>query len=287
VLKTKKVGKSLKNGAKTPSPFLKWAGGKRQLLETILDVVPRKFDTYYEPFVGGGAVFFALAAQRRFERAVLADANHELIVCYEALQKDVDGVIAALRHHRNEHDHYYETRALDPETLSPAARAARLIYLNRCGFNGLYRVNSRGRFNVPFGRYLRPAICDELRLRAAAAALRDVKLACQDFDKTLARAKPGDFVYLDPPYVPVSRTSHFTQYARDDFGPADQERLAATLRKLGERGVRALLSNSDCAVTRELYRGQPYDSVLARRAINSVTSGRGPVGELLVRSFAF
>jgi DNA adenine methylase len=289
VLKTKKVEKGGKNRVRAPSPFLKWAGGKRQLLREILEAAPARMTTYYEPFVGGGAVFFALAAERRFERAVLADANHELILCYQALRDDVDGVIAELRAHRHRRNHYYAVRARNPEELAPPARAARLIYLNRCGYNGLYRVNSRGEFNVPFGRYRNPTICDGEGLRAVARALQGVELVCRDFEDTIAEAQRGDFVYLDPPYLPVSRTSNFTGYARAGFSFEDQRRLAAALRRLGQRGVAALLSNSDCADTIKLYKGQPLKlgRVVARRAINSVSTGRGPVGELLVRSFAW
>jgi DNA adenine methylase len=266
-----------------PAPFLKWAGGKRQLLPRILQLVPARIDTYYEPFVGGGAVFFALAARGRFRRAVLGDANAELVICYQAVQQDVDGVIAALRKYRNDHDEYYRVRAKDPARWSPAARAARVIFLNRCGYNGLYRVNSKGLFNVPFGRYRRPVICDEEKLRAAAQALRTVKIACGDFAKALAKPRPNDFVYLDPPYVPISATSSFTAYASRDIGTAAQERLAEALRALSARGVPALLSNSDCPTTRQLYRGLDIERIRARRAINSVARRRGPVDEILVK----
>jgi DNA adenine methylase len=271
------------------APFLKWAGGKRQLVERILAVVPSTVDTYYEPFVGGGAVFFALAAEkeRRFRHAVLADANAELVTCYRAIKADVDAVIDLLATYRYDRDFFYELRARRPDRLAPAARAARLIYLNRCGYNGLYRVNSRGLFNVPFGRYKDPRICDPPRLRAVAAALRDADIERRDFEKTVAPATTRDFVYLDPPYVPVSRTSSFTGYAERGFGPDEQSRLASALRRLGEAGVPALLSNSDCRTTRALYRGLPVTKVLVGRAINSVAERRGAVAELLVKSFRF
>jgi len=270
------------------APFLKWAGGKRQLLAHIEALLPERIDTYFEPFLGGAAVFFRLAAVGRFRRAVLADANPELVNCYKAIRDDVDGVIAELRKYRNERALYYRVRGRDPAKLSPAARAARLIYLNRCGYNGLYRVNSKGQFNVPFGSYRRPVICDEPRLRAAAAALRDVTIECDDFAATLAHVGRRDFVYLDPPYVPLSPTSSFTAYAARVFGAADQERLARTLHDLGTRKVPALLSNSDCRITRDLYRGfDDVQRVPARRAINSVGHARGPVDELLVRSFEY
>ena len=270
-----------------PAPFLKWAGGKRQLLPELLKEVPEQFDTYYEPFVGGGALFFALAAAGRFRRAVLADCNPDLIACYGAIKSDVDGVIAALRPLPVSSDEYYEIRARDPKGMSPAERAARTIYLNKVGFNGLYRVNSRGQFNVPYGRHKNLQVCNEPRLRAAARVLRDVTLDCGDFAEAVASARPQDFVYFDPPYVPVSSTAFFTAYAESPFGPTEQARLAGVLRELGKRRVPALLSNSDCPTTRSLYRGLRPRKVEVRRNINSVAARRGPVGELLVKSFSF
>jgi DNA adenine methylase len=270
-----------------PQPFLKWAGGKRQLLPRILELVPPRVRTYYEPFMGGGAVFFALAAAGRFQRAVLGDVNAELVNCYQVVRDDVERLIARLARMRNTQVEYYRVRAQRPAELSPAARAARVIYLNRCGYNGLYRVNSDGEFNVPFGRYARPRICDPDRLRAAARALRAVDIVQGDFASILARRRLGDtdFVYLDPPYVPISRTASFTAYA-GGFAMNDQQRLADLLRRISERGVPAVLSNSDCAETRRLYEGLPSQSLPARRAINSVASRRGPVAELLVHTRA-
>ncbi|HET6147400.1 MAG TPA: DNA adenine methylase [Polyangia bacterium] len=269
------------------APFLKWAGGKRQLLPELLKEAPRTISTYYEPFVGGGALFFALAARGRFRRAVLADCNQDLIDCYQAIKSDVKGVISALGGLAVGPDEFYELRAQNPTELDPSRRAARTIYLNKVGFNGLYRVNSRGQFNVPYGRHNNPLVCDVPRLQAAAAALKNVKLCCQDFAKTVATAKPADFVYFDPPYVPVSATAYFTAYARSPFGPSEQGRLAQVLRQLRERKVPALLSNSDCAATRGLYDGLEMRSVDVRRAINSVATRRGSVKEILVKSFSF
>ena len=272
-----------------PAPFLKWAGGKRQLLAHIEALLPERIDTYFEPFLGGAAVFFRLAASGRFRRAVLADANPELVNCYQAIKNDVDGVIAKLRRYRNDRELYYQVRERNPARLSPTARAARLIYLNRCGYNGLYRVNSRGQFNVPFGSYRHPVICDVDKLRAASAALQDAEIVCADFAETLRRVGRGDFVYLDPPYVPLSATSSFTAYAKRDFGSQDQERLATLLGRLATRRIPALLSNSDCETTRHLYKdfARVLSVVPARRAINSVGHGRGPVDEILVRSFDY
>jgi DNA adenine methylase len=250
-------------------------------------VVPPAIGTYYEPFVGAGALFFALAAARKFKRAVIADTNSDLIDCYLAVRDQLNDVIDELRRYRYERDAYYAVRALDPEKLSPAERAARVIYLNRCGYNGLYRVNSAGHFNVPFGRHRSVLICDVDRLQAASAALQGVDIRRQDFDATVTDARPGDFVYLDPPYVPLSRTSSFTAYAQGRFGAEEQSRLAATLRRLGAAGVATVLSNSDCPTTRKLYRHLPRQKIAVRRAINSVATARGPVAELLVRSFDF
>jgi DNA adenine methylase len=271
-----------------PAPFLKWAGGKRQLLPKILALAPARIETYYEPFIGGGAVFFALAAQRRFSRAVLGDANPELVNCYETIRDDVAGVISELQKHRNTPAAYYRVRARDPERLSKAARAARVIYLNRCGYNGLYRVNSDGRFNVPFGRYLRPNICDVPRLEAASRALQGAEIVCGDFREVIERERPrqDDFVYLDPPYVPISRTASFTAYAQRAFGPGDQRRLADVLASLSRDRVPAVLSNSYCQATLRLYEGLDHQKVPARRAINSVGRRRGPIPEILVRTAA-
>lgn len=268
-------------------PFLKWAGGKRQLLPRILALVPPRVRTYVEPFVGGGALFFALAARQRFKRAVLGDVNGELINCYQALRDDVEAVIDLLAPLQNTAEEYYRVRGQTPAGMSPAARAARLIYLNRCGFNGLYRVNSSGLFNVPFGRYARPRICDPGGLRAVSRALADVELVQGDFKAVAARRTlgPNDFVYLDPPYVPLSKTASFTAYA-GDFSMADQERLAKFLRRLADKRIAAVLSNSDCADTRRLYDGLTMVSIPARRNINSVASRRGPVAELLVQTRA-
>ena len=271
-----------------PAPFLKWAGGKRQLLPRILDLAPARIDTYYEPFVGGGAVFFALAAARRFGRAVLGDANPELVNCYQIVRDDVEAVIALLQDHRNTRAAYYRVRGQQLTKLTPAERAARVIYLNRCGYNGLYRVNRDGQFNVPFGSYAKPKICDVPRLRAASRVLKGVDLVCGDFRDVLARRAPSeqDFVYLDPPYVPISKTASFTSYAARDFGPEDQRRLADVLSSLSRDSIPAVLSNSYCRDTRALYVGLKIQRVPARRAINSVGGGRGPVSEILVRTAA-
>jgi len=261
-------------------PVLKWAGGKTQLLASILVRLPKRIDTYFEPFVGGGAVFFALAAEGRFRRAVIGDRNPDLIAVYQAIRDDVDAVIRALGKLEHSEAGYYRIREASPRGL--VQRAARIIYLNKTGYNGLYRVNRAGRFNVPFGRYANPTICDEPNLRAVAEVLQSVQIREADFEELCRRARPGDAVYFDPPYVPLSKTSSFTAYDRHPFGIEEQERLARTFGRLGERGVAAVLSNSDTAETRRLYAEYRPKKVEVTRPINCRPALRGPISEILV-----
>jgi DNA adenine methylase len=265
-------------------PVLKWAGGKRELVESILARLPDRIDTYFEPFVGGGAVFFALAAERRFARAVLSDRNPDLIVVYEALRSDVEAVIDVLDRLRKHHSEkqYYRVRSEKPK--SQAERAARIIYLNKTGYNGLYRVNRSGEFNVPFGRYKKPNICDEPNLRAAGAALEGVEILVEDFEAVCSRAKKKDAVYLDPPYVPVSRSANFTAYHHDPFGMDEHRRLARVFAHLEKKRVHAVLSNSYTPETKKLYENFECEIVRVSRMINSRGSARGPIKELLVVS---
>jgi DNA adenine methylase len=263
-------------------PVLKWAGGKSQLLPHILERLPEQIETYYEPFVGGGAVFFALAGKQRFQRAVLGDRNPNLVAVYQALKQDPDGVIERLRSYQKSHSEaaYYEVRKKKPRAL--VEKAARVIYLNKTGFNGLYRVNRSGEFNVPFGRYENPRILNEPRLRAVAEVLAKVEIKLADFEEICKMAKKGDAVYLDPPYLPVSTTSNFAEYHAEPFGLEEHERLAKVFDKLRKRGVCAVLSNSDTPDTRRLFDAPNLEIVAARRAINSDHTRRGPVGEILV-----
>jgi len=265
-------------------PFLKSVGGKTALLPKILPHLPAKIRTYYEPFLGGGAVFFALAAENRFEQAVLGDANEEFVHAYVALVCDVEGVIRALKKHVYEEQHYYAVRAQEPLKLATSARAARLIYLNKTCFNGLWRVNKKGVFNVPFGRYTNPTICDEEGLRAVAAVFRekDVTLIAQDFAKTVETAHSGDVAYFDPPYWPVSDTANFTAYTAGGFSEEEQERLRNVAKKLITRGVHVVLSNSDTPLVRKLYTGFQIQEVRRSGRVNSVGGKRGSVGELLI-----
>lgn len=266
-----------------PGPFLKWAGGKGQLLTAIFARLPGEIrGTYVEPFIGGGAVFFALARRGLVTRAKLRDRNPELIETYRLVRDDVESVIAALSRHHNDEEHYYDVRAMDPQDLEPAERAARTIFLNRVGYNGLYRVNASGQFNVPFGRYKNPRICDEEGLRLASHALQIADLDVADFEASCADVGPDDVVYLDPPYLPLSPTASFTSYS-GAFGEDDHRRLARVFAAIVERGAFALLSNSDTKLSRELYTGFKIATVEATRAINSKADRRGTVRELLVQ----
>ncbi len=266
-------------------PFVKWAGGKAQLIPEIIKRIPKKYNTYYEPFVGGGAVFFALRPQK----AVLADINSELINTYEVIRSNLQGLMKELSHHRYEEEYYYRVRAQDRDPLyssySPVQRAARFIYLNKTCYNGLYRVNKSGFFNTPFGKYTNPTILDQKNLTACNVALKNVECLVQPFDSILERAEEGDFVYLDPPYAPLSATSDFTSYTREGFGPDMQRKLAEVCVQLDKKGVRFLLSNSSADEIRELYQNFQIDEVYASRAINSKAAKRGSVVEFLIRNY--
>ncbi len=293
-------------------PVLKWAGGKRQLLPALRRFYPDTFRGYVEPFVGSGAVFLDLYNQGRLigHPVLLSDVNADVIGCYRAIRDDAGGVISALRalereHHKGGREFFYEVRnarfnpmrrrvhaAPDPAAAYTAQLAAMLIYLNRTGYNGLFRLNSRGEFNVPAGRHAALRICDAENLRRLSAALRrtEVRLETQLFEDAVAGAGPGDFVYLDPPYAPVSRTAAFTSYTAGGFGPEAQARLQRAVIALAGRGAHVLLSNSVAPQIRELYEkseearnaGLTARRVPARRAINSRASGRGAVLEYLI-----
>lgn len=283
-----KIPKSLKAPFRaTPNavPFLKWAGGKSQLLNRFNHLFPKQFNRYFEPFLGGGAVFFRLAAAYTNLQAVLSDANAELINCYRMVAEDLDTVMELLSKHRNDKHYFYKIRAVDVSKMSPAARAARLIYLNKTCFNGLYRVNSKGQFNVPFGRYKNPRILDASNLGAARRALAHTDVICAPFEHVLMRARQGDFVYFDPPYHPLSITASFTGYTKGSFNFDDQKKLAEVFRALSKRGCYLMLSNSDTMEIRELYKDFRLETVLATRAINCVAEKRGRISELLVLNY--
>jgi DNA adenine methylase len=267
-----------------PRPFVKWVGGKTQLLAELFRLLPERFGDYHEPFMGGGAVFFGLSRHGALDgrRVSLSDVNRELVATYQAIRDDVSSVIRALSAHAYDKDHYYAVRGEDPWRLGAAARAARLVFLNRSGFNGLYRVNRRGEFNVPFGRYDNPRIVDEENLLAVSRALSAATVEHRDFETVIDRAEKGDLVYFDPPYVPVSATASFVGYAQGGFDMEAQERLGDVVDTLARRGVSVLLSNSDVPWMHTRYKQYRVERVLARRNVNSRASSRGPVGEVVV-----
>ncbi len=270
-------------------PFLKWAGGKSQLLEQFSPLYPRAGHVrrYFEPFLGSGAVFFDVRSLLRPAQSLLSDENTELMNTYAAVRDDVEGVIRALAGHRTSHcrDHYYRVRAQRPSRLSSAARAARMIYLNKTCFNGLYRENSKGIFNVPMGRYVNPPILDAENLRAVHRVLKGARMERGHFSRVLRRARKGDFIYFDPPYHPLSATAYFTSYTKGAFTAEDQEELAGVYAELARRGCRLMLSNSDCSFIRRLYRQFDIRTVRARRSINSNAGRRGSIRELVVRNY--
>jgi len=271
-----------------PEPFLKWAGGKSQLLPQYDKFFPQTFNNYLEPFLGGGAVFFHLYSTGKItpdKKVILIDSNEELMNTYKVVQNQVELLITHLKSGKyvNEESTYYKIREWAP--TNPVERAARTIYLNKTCYNGLYRVNKKGKFNVPFGRYKNPLICDEKNLKAVNRALKGVKLIIGDFSNCLKYAGPGDFIYFDPPYQPISSTSNFTSYTKDSFNLEDQKRLADVFRELDKRKCKVMLSNSDTPFIRELYKQFRIEVVKAKRYINSNPAGRGEVRELVILNY--
>jgi DNA adenine methylase len=268
-------------------PILKWAGGKRRLVPALAELLPSDFHTrrYVEPFAGGAAMFFALAPCR----ALLADINADLVALYRAVRDDPASVAAHLIELERAHSaaHFYDTRARynARSYRSEAELAAWFVYLNKTCFNGLYRVNRQGHFNVPHGRYAAPTIADAVALRAASERLQSTHLAAGDFATTLRDAGAGDFAYLDPPYVPTSPSANFCGYAAAGFAQSEQERLCETFRALDRRGARVLLSNSDTPLVRRLYRGYRLHPVLAHRCVSSRSGSRGLARELVVLNY--
>ena len=265
-------------------PFIKWAGGKSRLLEQYKPFLPASYERYHEPFLGGGALFFYLAPQLQAQgkRAFLSDLNPELVNVYRCVRDRVEEVIAQLSVHKQKHGktHYYEVRSQLP--TDAIARAARFIYLNKTCYNGLYRENSKGGFNVPIGRYKNPQICAPDLLQAASSALQMADISERPFSAVLDRASDAsDFVYFDPPYHPLSETSRFTAYSRYRFGVEQQTALKDIIAQLSARQVRVLVSNSDCLFIRKLYAEFDVKTIDAARSINSKASKRGKITEVL------
>lgn len=270
-------------------PFLKWAGGKRQLLPAIRPLLPAKIERYYEPFLGGGALFFDVMPQN----AIVNDSNLELINCYTVIRDQPEELLEHVLSHDNNADYFYRLREQDRSPkfwgLPAVERASRLLYLNKTCFNGLFRVNSQGQFNVPFGSYKNPVIADPAVVRAVSKFLNssNIEFLSQDFAQIVDDATKGDFVYFDPPYDPVSDTASFTGYSLNGFDRDEQKRLKATCDELTKRGVKMLLSNSVTPFIEELYSTGGYilREVEARRNINSNSLKRGKVGEFLISNY--
>jgi DNA adenine methylase len=263
------------------SPFLKWAGGKTELLRELESRVPKSYGTYWEAFIGGGALFFRLAPMS----GVISDANEELINCYLAVRNNLDELISRLKKFPVNKEHFLKLRKIQPWELDDVGRAARLIYLNKTCFNGLYRVNQRGEFNVPFGDYKNPRVFDPEILEADSKALKKAEVICRDFRHLLYKAQPGDFIYFDPPYHPLSETSSFTSYSEAPFEEREQRALAQVFKALSERDCKVMLSNSDTPKIRSLYKTFNIDEVQVSRAINCKGDGRGKITELIIRNY--
>lgn len=267
-------------------PFLKWAGGKRQLLPELNKYIP-KYKTYYEPFVGAGALLFDLQPKK----ALINDVNSELVNCYNVIKYSIDELIEDLKKHENNSEYFYNIRELDrkPEfnQLTSIQRASRVIYLNKTCFNGLFRVNSQGQYNVPFGNYKNPKILDEVVLKAVHNFLNtcDITISNNDFEEVVRGAKKGDFIYFDPPYDPVSDSSSFTGYSLDGFNRDEQTRLKNTFDRLSKKGCFVLLSNSSTEFIRDLYKDYRIEIVSASRNINADGLKRGKVDEVLVMNY--
>ena len=274
-------------------PFVKWVGGKRQLLKQFRNLglyPPEKFNpntnVYFEPFVGGGAVFFDLLPQK----AVLSDLNNELVVTYNVIKNNVEDLIKSLKKHKHNKEYFLKIRAQKVNTLSDIEIASRFIFLNRTCFNGMYRVNSSGGFNVPFGDNKNPLICDEENLRKVSLSLKKVSITTADYKNVLKKAKKGDFIYFDPPYYPVSKTASFTGYTANAFLDKEQIELRDTFFELHKRGCFVMLSNSDTPFINLIYselkdKKIKINKVFAGRVINSKGTGRGKITEVLITNY--
>lgn len=270
------------------APVVKWVGGKRQLMNSLMPLFPRHITSYCEPFLGGGAVLFELQP----DVAYVNDINSELIQMYEVIRDNVDELIAVLGEHPNEEEHFYSVRDWDRDKeqyarLTRVQKAARVIYLNKTCFNGLFRVNNAGEFNTPFGHYKNPNIINAPTLKAVSAYFQKAQLTFSsvDYAEVLANVGRGTFVYLDPPYDPVSDTANFTGYAKGGFDRAEQIRLRQHCDELDRRGIRFMLSNSSTDFIREQYADYHITTVRARRAVNSNATRRGQVDEVIIRNY--
>jgi DNA adenine methylase len=271
----------LSAGTLPAKPILKWAGGKTQLLKVLVASLPKSFNRYIEPFLGGGALLFRLA----LAGALASDSNQELIQFYGIVRDRADELLAAVTKLPVAREVYYTLRSADPESMDPISRAARFLYLNKTCYNGLHRVNRKGQFNTPFGGRTHVRVVDPDNIRRAAKVLAQTELLCADYRDILHNAEPGDFVYLDPPYLPLGGYSDFKRYTPQFFGHEDHIQLAADFRDLAARRVQALLSNSANPAIEELYSDFPMIRVRASRQINCRANGRGQITELLIANY--
>ncbi len=267
--------------------FVKWAGGKKQLIEQFKQYFPKKADRYFEPFVGGGAIAFYVIKHYAPKEVYLSDSNEELVNTYNVIKENVEELISVLKGYKGQHskEFYYKIRAENPKKLSTVLRAARFIYLNKTCFNGLYRVNSKGQFNVPMGNYKNPAICNEKELREISRMLKNAIITARQFDEIGDYVESGDFVYFDPPYYPISKAGNFTTYTKEDFLENEQIKLAGLYKKLDKLGANVMLSNSDADFVKSLYQGYRVNFVKATRMINCNANGRGKINEIVVTNY--
>ena len=266
-------------------PFIKWAGGKSQLLPELSSRIPSDFSCYFEPFIGGAALFFHLQPNR----SILVDINQDLINCYTVIKHDVETLIEDLKKHHYAQDYFYQIRSVDrsPDYLKWSAieRASRFIFLNKTCYNGLYRVNSKGEYNVPFRRYTNPKIIDAENLRACNQALKNTTLLCDSFLNIEDQITPNDFVYFDPPYLPLSATANFTSYSKSGFDLSMQIALRNLCERLHSKGIKFMLSNSSSPLILQLYNKFTIEFVEASRMINSSGSKRGKIKEVVITNY--
>ena len=276
----------------TPKPFVKWAGGKRQLIPILNENLPKSFGTYYEPFLGGGALLFHILTDRIGQKCGISDLNSDLVLAYTVIRNRIDDLITSLKNHERSYrkdskSYYYSIRESNPR--SEIEKTSRLLFMNRTCFNGLYRVNSKGKFNVPLGKYVNPNIVNETNLRSVSRILQSSKISiqCRDFEAVLRYAKKGDLVYFDPPYQPVSKTANFTSYTNKDFTSDDLTRLVKICKSLDEKGCNVLLSNSDSKLVSDMFSEKTWkiNKIPANRSINSDSKKRTGHFELLIKNY--
>jgi DNA adenine methylase len=276
----------------TPKPFVKWAGGKRQLIPILNQNLPDSFGTYYEPFLGGGALLFHILTERNGQKCSISDLNSDLVLAYTTIRDRIDSLITSLKSHERNYQkdsksYYYSVRESNPR--SEIEKTSRLLFLNRTCFNGLYRVNSKGKFNVPLGKYTNPNIVNEENLRSVSSIFQasKVSIKCRDFGAVLRDAKKGDLVYFDPPYQPVSETANFTSYTNKNFSYDDLSRLAELCKSLDAKGCKVILSNSDSKEVSDMFLKKPWNvsKIRANRSINSDSKKRTGHFELLIKNY--